>query len=404
MISNQTTAYESRRLQALHSYHILNTPKETIYDEITKVTSKITGKPVALISFVDKDYTWYKASTGYDNEKDERAHSFCSHAIAEKKKFLIVENALLDSRFSSFPSVIGDIEVRFYAGVCLIDEQGFPLGTLCVYDFKPNHISDEHLEFLKVTSRQIIKILTLNKLNTQLSWNQAQVEKRNALLRDFAGIVSHDIKMPLSNIILTTEVLRSKYFDKLDFKALEYLSYLKESAFRLSDYINDLLTHYESDHNSNDNLEKFELNQLLDEIVELLKINDDVTIHFPETSMDLYVNRAALEQIFLNLIGNSLKYNDKDHIEIEIKAGEGDTYYYFSVTDNGIGISEEKQDKIFDLFKTAVDKDRTGNTGNGIGLNTVKNLVESLGGTITLSSKIGTGTSFHFSLKKQSQK
>ncbi|WP_378188226.1 ATP-binding protein [Aquimarina sp. W85] len=400
MITNSTTPYESRRLQALHSYQILNTPRETIYDEITKITSKMTGKPIALISFVDKDYTWYKASTGYDQEQDERAYSFCSHAILEEQKYLIVENALIDTRFSKFPSVNNSHSVRFYAGVCLIDEQGFPLGTLCIFDSKPSHISEEHLEFLKVTSRQIIKILTLTKLNKQLSWNQSQVEKRNALLRDFAGIVSHDIKMPLSNIILTTEVLRNKYFNKLDFKALEYLSYLKESAFRLSDYINDLLSHYESEHDTQDKLEKFDLNELLSEIVDLLSISDDVTIHFPETSMDLYVNRAALEQIFLNLIGNCLKYNDKDLIEIDIKVGDGDSYYYFSITDNGIGISEEKQSKIFDLFKTAVDKDRSGNTGNGIGLNTVKNLVENLGGTITLSSKIGKGTSFHFSLKK----
>lgn len=114
----------------------------------------------------------------------------------------------------------------------------------------------------------------------------------------------------------------------------------------------------------------------------------------------MQANRAALEQIILNLVGNSLKYNDKEKIKIDIHCTEKSGFYHFSISDNGMGIPKNKRSHIFDLFVTTGKLDRNGKKGNGIGLSTVKKLVTKLGGEIEVSSELGKGTTFHFSIKK----
>ena len=136
----------------------------------------------------------------------------------------------------------------------------------------------------------------------------------------------------------------------------------------------------------------------MEEIVDLLNINVNCEINFPENDFEINCNRAALEQIFLNLIGNSLKYNDKEETIINIACEKKDNSYYFTVSDNGIGIPEDKQEEIFNLFSTIGNVDRNGKKGHGIGLSTVQKLVKSLGGKIIVESKLGKGTSFKFSI------
>jgi hypothetical protein len=114
----------------------------------------------------------------------------------------------------------------------------------------------------------------------------------------------------------------------------------------------------------------------------------------------MQANKVALEQILLNLIGNSLKYNDKKKIKIDIDCEEKDGYYHFTITDNGMGIPKDRIGNIFDLFVTTGTLDRNGKKGNGIGLSTVKKLVNRLDGEIEVSSTLGEGTTFMFTIKK----
>jgi signal transduction histidine kinase len=168
----------------------------------------------------------------------------------------------------------------------------------------------------------------------------------------------------------------------------------------LSEYITGLLEHYESDKTASLNAEVFDSNDLLEEIIELLNINIDCEINLPEENIEMQANRAALEQIILNLVGNSLKYNDKERIKIDIECTEKNGFYHFSISDNGMGIPKDKLSNIFDLFVTTGKLDRNGKKGNGIGLSTVKKLVTKLGGEIKISSELGKGTSFQFNIKK----
>ncbi|MBT8262366.1 MAG: GAF domain-containing sensor histidine kinase [Bacteroidia bacterium] len=400
MITPTIPANEKERLKALRSYDILHSGKEEAYDQLTELAAHITNMPVSLISLVDKDEVWFKSAHGLNITSSSRDLSFCSHAVGQKNHMLVLEDIKNHPEFSDHPYANDSNKpIQFYAGVCLLDDEGHALGTLCVIDNKPNTISDRQIEALQVLAKQVVKLIELNKRNKELHEIQDELKEKNEDLRQFAGRVSHDMKMPLANMIVTADLLKAKYAGEMNEEATKYLNYLKDSSFSLSDYITGMLAHYESDRIAENSYEDFDLDHLLEEIVELLNIDHQCEINFPEIDFELNCNRAALGQIFLNLIGNSLKYNDKDTIIIKIACERTEGMYHFSVSDNGMGIPDDKVDDIFDLFTTVGNLDRRGRKGNGIGLSTVKKLVEKLGGTIDVSSELGVGTTFHFSIK-----
>src|SRR5690606_2947223 len=158
-----------------------------------------------------------------------------------------------------------------------------------------------------------------------------ELRNKNIQLKEFAGIVSHDMKMPLANMILTTDVIKAKYAANFDAEGIEYLDYLKQSSFKLSNYITGILQHYESDSLTEGVEEEFDIHDILEGIIDLLNINDNCIINLPEKNISLNCNRIALEQIFLNLIGNSLKYNNKEEIIIDVICGQEENYYHFSI-------------------------------------------------------------------------
>ncbi len=393
---------ESQRLAALRSLDILDTLPEKEYDQITQLVASICDTPVALISLLDEDRQWFKSKVGIDHCETEKKYSFCNFAIQSDKDIMEVSDAREDKRFEGNPLVDGDNQVVFYAGVPLRDKDGYALGTLCVIDHQPRTLSKKQKEGLFYLANQVTKLFELHSMNRGLEKTKKQLEEKNIQLKNFAGVVSHDMKMPLANMIVTIDVLKAKYKDKLDEVGLEYLNNLKKSSFQLSDYISNILTHYESDSitNDEDSLEEFDVHTLVEDIVEMLDIGDDCDISFPEDAVDIYTNRVALEQILLNLIGNSLKYNDKPKIEIDIDFKKEPDFYRFFIKDNGIGIPKDKQRDIFNLFSTAAENDRKGNKGNGIGLSTVKKMIHNLGGKISIESTEGVGTTFEFTVER----
>jgi signal transduction histidine kinase len=391
---------EQARLQALQSLNILDTKEEKEYDELTILASYICETPVAFISLVDEERQWFKSKVGIDTCESKRSDSFCTHAIEQPDNIFEVEDT---TKHELFKDNVFTVEkgVRFYAGAPLIQDEGHALGTICVVDFEPRTLSTQQKIALKNLANQVVKLLELRARNEHLREVQSNLREKNEQLKNFAGVVSHDMKMPLSNIIITIDILKSKYKDALDEAGFEYLNNLKQSAFKMSDYITNILMHYKSDEITTEQAkEKVDVHELLENIIELLDINDNCDINLPENIKEIVCNKTALEQILLNLIGNSLKYNDKEKIIIDIDLEVTKGFYVFSIKDNGIGIPKEKQKDIFKLFSTVAERDRRGQKGNGIGLSTVKKLIHNLGGKIDVDSKEGVYTKITFSIEK----
>ena len=139
---------EAERLHALRGLKILDTSQDERFDRITRMAKQIFKVPIVLVTFVDEYRQWFKSSQGLDVKESSREVSFCGHAINQDSTF-IVPNALEDERFFDNPLVIGDPNIRFYAGYPLKLRPGINLGTLCLIDSKPRQLSREEVSLLE---------------------------------------------------------------------------------------------------------------------------------------------------------------------------------------------------------------------------------------------------------------
>ena len=146
---------ESDRLVALDRYKILDTLPEQVYDDLTELAADICGTPIALISLVDKDRQWFKSRVGIEATETLRDISFCGHTVAANA-ILNVPDASLDPRFADNPLVAKAPNIRFYAGVPLITDDNFALGTLCVINRQPHDLTGQQIRQLEALSRLVI--------------------------------------------------------------------------------------------------------------------------------------------------------------------------------------------------------------------------------------------------------
>ena len=146
---------ETERLIALKQYQILDTGSERLFDDITKLASQICGTPIALITLLDENRQWFKSAIGINATETPRNISFCGHTILGEDIFEI-SNALEDERFFDNPLVKGQPNIRFYAGMPLITEDGHALGSLCVIDQTARLLSADQRDSLKILGRQVV--------------------------------------------------------------------------------------------------------------------------------------------------------------------------------------------------------------------------------------------------------
>jgi C4-dicarboxylate-specific signal transduction histidine kinase len=169
---------DTKRLQKLYSYSVLETPPEPSFDAITQAASILFGVPIALVSLVDEKRQWFKSSVGLAAKQTPRDISFCGHAVAQKKT-LVVPDASADARFQDNPLVLGPPHVRFYAGAPLITSTGEALGTLCILDTRPQEISSEKLKALELLAQQTVDQLELRKILHLTDGSAKHAEQQN---------------------------------------------------------------------------------------------------------------------------------------------------------------------------------------------------------------------------------
>lgn len=235
----------------------------------------------------------------------------------------------------------------------------------------------------------------LKKEIAQRKLAQDKLEQTNRELREFAFIVSHDLKSPIRSVGTLSDLLTIDYGNNLDEQGQEYLTMIKQGAVRMEQIINSILR-YSKIGNITSETEPVNLNKVVNEVINLLKPPPNITIKIENDLPTLEMERAPIFQVFHNLIQNAIKYIDKPKGEISIGCSKEGEFWEFYVSDNGIGIKREYYEKIFKMFQTLAPTATKESTG--IGLAIVQKIIRMYGGDIWIDSKVGEYTKFHFTL------
>ena len=390
---------EKIRNTVLESYNLPNSCSDSDYDELTFLTAAVCQVPVAYLSIIEPTRICFKARYGISIDTLNREDSF-TQKLLESGEELLILNYKKTPEFFTQKVPFYKLEFKFYAGVLLKDPNGYPLGALNILDTKDRDLDKVQLKALKTLANQSFKLMEYSKQNNQFQLVQNKLKQKYEELEKFASLVSHDIKSPLANIISLTELLKEENKGKFDEDTTQYLNYLVESSYSLRNYVDGILSFYRSEHILEKDYENIDLHLILQQIAKLYEVSDDVILEYPESTTLHNVNKAALTQVFLNLVSNGLKYNKKNIRRIKINFEEDPSFYHFEVIDNGEGFPEEDSSKIFELFTTLDTTDREGNPGSGIGLATVNKLVHSMGGHINVRSTPGKGSTFSFTIRR----
>ncbi len=398
MIAPEMPSNEKDRQAAVERYDILDTLPEVNYDSITSLMSKISGAPVSLITMLDRNRNYLKSHHGVPFDESPREISFCGHAINSDARITVIEDALEDERFFDNP-LVTEAGVRFYAGVPLVTPDDYRLGTLCLFDMKARKLDEDLKSVLIDMASQVETLLEFRHQNKLLINIRQQLEWRNKELENFAHIVTHDIKTPLIGTAYIAEALVDDHSDEMPKDALAAVDKILTSVSSVASYIDGILEYYTSEQVFTNGSEPVDLRLLIDDVKELTADikNAEWTVAESCTDKIIEVNKGSLLQILNNLVTNSIKYCAKDIVKINIDFKETTKHYEFSISDNGIGIKENQIGKMFDLFTKG---DHDGITGTGVGLATVKKLVNHAGGEISISSTAGKSTTAIFTLAK----
>lgn len=382
------------------SYNILITGDEKDFSDLTTLASAICQTPIALINLIDEQGDNFQVNVGSTITKSDFDNSFGVHALIASQEIMIVEDATYDKRFAKNPLVLGKEKVTFYAGVPLINEEGFVLGSLCVIDRQSKKLTAEQINSLKIIARQIVDKLELRKKAIVSAETIVELRNSNLFMQKFTAMAAHDIKNPLSSILLSAQSLKLRLQKLADEKCENLVDLNISSAQRLISLIDDMLEYSRKPALLLARKETVDLIALLRVIVSLVNVPDDFEIRLPSESHVLNVSSVAIQQIFINLLTNAIRYNDKKLGYVAIAFREDEENYHFEVADNGIGIAEAYHEKIFNNSFTLKVTDRYQQKGSGLGLSTVKELVKALNGAITVKSVLDKGTTFFITISK----
>lgn len=358
--------------------------------ELSKL-SLVADKTDSAVIITDKDHciTWvndgFTRMSGYSSA--EVAGALPDRILyGEKTDFGVVQS--LNKAFQQNAPFHGEIEQYHKDGSTYwVSVDVTPVMT------DDNELSKIIMIQTDITSRKNNEIKIREYLN--------DLEKTNKELDEFAYVVSHDLKAPLHAISNLTSWIEDDMKGSFSEDTSENFNIIKNRVVRMEDLINGLLQFARANHGDIAR-EEIDLNKFIPEILEFLDVPENCTLRVPAKLPTIQGDKIRLQQVLVNLIGNAIKYNDKEKIYITMSATDCGSKYEFSIKDNGPGIDTRFHEKIFVIFQTLTPRDTMESTG--VGLAIVKKIIEEEGGRIWIESEPGHGAEFKFTWPKEAKK
>lgn len=238
----------------------------------------------------------------------------------------------------------------------------------------------------------------LSTLNATLAETTAKLQARNQELDQFAYVVSHDLKAPLRAIANLSTWIEEDLSGNLPDESQQHLDLLRRRVYRMEALIEGILE-YSRVGRTEAAIATINVKDLLTEVIDSLSPPPTFSIELPPELPTFTTKRLLLSQVFSNLLSNAIKHHDRSDGQIRISCQQQDAYYEFTVSDDGPGIEPQYHQKIFTIFQTLKSRDTQENTG--VGLSIVKKIIETEGGSISIESALGQGTTFRFTWLQQ---
>ncbi len=334
------------------------------------------------IAVINKDYCYE-----FTNNTYEQWFGFSRHELSGSPVTKVIGEELFKKVKIKFDQVFEGKEIKF--------ETPFtPKGR------RPQHFQIS-LSPKRNSEGEVIGLYLFCEDITDLRKAQLQLENSNDDLKFFSSRASHDLKAPLGIIESFSNVLKTDYEEKLDETAMQYLSFIQESAAQMRLLITDLFAFARAGRAEDGEPEDLDLEEVMEIVnknIHLLVQDSRAELKLPKPLPKVRVRKSDAVQLFQNIITNAIKYKNPEvnpEIEIVYDLAAQDQQVQVSIKDNGIGMEGEILEKIFDPFFRAYNPNTS---GSGIGLATCQKVIDYYSGKIWATSEPGNGSTFHFTL------
>lgn len=348
---------QGERLKTLQGFGILDTQREKEFDDVVALVSRLCDVPVALVSLVDKDRQWFKASCGLNMDETSLEQSICSHVILEEG-FVEIPDLTQDPRTADNSLVTGPDQFRYYAGMPMIADNGLPIGTLCVLDYKPRRLDPDHVETLRVMAGLVMRQIALHKALEDGEVLRAEID--------------HRVKNSLQTVLSVARLYRSRIKAPEADAALEAVSRRIEAIAML---------HAELYQTSQ--TDRVQMQSYVERVVSLLQTTTPANLSIRASVGKAEVNSrvaANLGMILSEFVANAIKHAFPDGragvVSIDVSQPAHGGPLAVVCADNGVG------------FETSGNDDAV----SSLGVRLMQAAVEQIGGKLTLQSVPGSGS------------
>lgn len=317
-------------------------------------------------------------------------------SVAQKGVSEIIKDTSIDERY------VVDEEKRNSEITVPIISEGKVIGIIDAEHKDKNYFTQVHLNTIEniasLVSLQLKSAINIRERKRIEQKNKDLVNKlsrSNEELKEYAHIVSHDLKSPLRSIAALTSWIKTDNVDKFGKYSLQNFADIEATLENMENLISDILKFSSIEENEKED-EKIDLDKLVKKLIQILYIPEHLSINVKKRLPILKGDKIKFQQLFQNLISNAIKFSRANDAIVNIDYLEFQTHYKFSVQDNGIGIEKRHFDKIFKIFQFLKKSENS----SGIGLSIVKKIVNIYKGDIWLESELNKGTTFYFTIKK----
>jgi signal transduction histidine kinase len=382
---------ELDRVLNLSDFDIDFTNLDANFKDLTKLAALIAGTDISLVGLIDTYTEWTISGYGLEATQTPRDETVCQYTIKEESYFEVPDMAL-DERFRNFECVTGSLALKYYLGVPLTTEEGYNIGALCVMDTRTKQIPYDKILQLKVLASEIVSKLKAIKMIEQLNYTVKDIKTNQKR-------VVHDIRGPVGGIVGLADIVCSQGADNDMDEVLEYMDLIKKSGESVLDLANEIMkADKKAETNYNTDFTLLDFKQKLEElyIPQALNKNINYSVVTSALTEEVPCTKNKLLQITGNLISNAIKFTPDYgiiQVDLNLEVEEFRNRLTISVKDTGIGLSQERIDSVLNA-EGVTTMGTSGEEGFGFGLVMVKNLIESLKGTLDINSVEGEGTEF----------